>query len=112
MPTKKTSLNPKLYKAVERLILKGWTQEALARNKGDNPVDPLHKDACCFCVSGAIMKIADERKVSYGPYLVFLGNLVREIDNLWTLARYNDQNEIGDIKRLLRKAARKVARKP
>jgi hypothetical protein len=114
--TKKTSLNPKFFKAVERLILKGWTKEALARDEHGEPIDPCDPEACCFCTTGAIIKISDEWEISPGPYLVYLGTLAREADdsglgNL-TLNRYNDQKELTDIKKLLRRAARKVARKP
>ena len=116
MPTKKTSLNPKFFKAVERLVLSGWTQEALARDENGEPLDPCDPEACCWCMTGAIFKISDEWEIAPGPYLVYLGNMAREFDdsglgNL-TLNRYNDQKALGDIKKLLRRAARKVARKP
>ncbi len=115
MPIKNT-LNPKFFKAVERLILTGWTKEALARDENGEPIDPCDPEACCFCTTGAVIKIADDWEIAPGPYLVYLGTLVRESDdsNLGklTLNRYNDQKELADIKKLLKRAARKSARKP
>jgi len=115
VPTKNT-LNPKFFKAVERLVLSGWTQEALARDKEGEPIDPCDPEACSWCIIGAVLKVADDWDIEPSPHRIFLDNLVRELDdsNLgrYTLARYNDQKELVDIKRFLRRAARKVARKP
>ena len=40
------------------LIGRGWTQGVFARDAGGRCVSPMSPDACCFCMMGAVERIA------------------------------------------------------
>lgn len=40
----------------ELLTTMGWTQAASARDKDGNICDPISSNACCFCMTGALVR--------------------------------------------------------
>ena len=60
------------------LILKGWTQEAFARDADGEPVSAKDPDACSWCVVGAVVAAyPDWDNLSKGLW-DFLGRFVDE----------------------------------
>lgn len=49
-----------LFKAADLIEPEGaWTQGALARGADGEPVEPEDRDATCWCISGALMRLSD-----------------------------------------------------
>ena len=84
----KPSLELKVLREARALIAKpeNWTQGALARNKTNERCDPHDKDACQWCASGAIHRVA-ARRISLGAQIV---KLVEDAISGLHVASWND----------------------
>ena len=67
-PTGTKRTNEAIYKTLKKAKFKirqrrYWTQDALARDKRNNPVDPKSKIACKWCAMGAIHAITSNEEL-------------------------------------------------
>lgn len=71
-----------------------WTQKAFARDKNNNPISPLDKNAVCFCIDGAIAKLQNDCDINQTE--------IDEFDTLFqaklgTITKYNDTHTFEEI---------------
>lgn len=48
--------------AIKSLIEQGWTQEVWARNAHGVPTNPHSLEAACFCLYGALKRVANQNQ--------------------------------------------------
>lgn len=63
---------------VYRLLRKGWIQRSYATDASGHRVHYAHHTACCFCLTGALNRVAED-SVKAGPPMVaaLLAQLVK-----------------------------------
>lgn len=87
-----------------------WTQRVGARNRQGDAVVETAKDASCFCLIGAVYRVAHDKKADYNPAWKFLISFLDKTQGYVDPIFWNDrpsrqQSEVVD---LLRDAARNV----
>ncbi len=82
-----------------------WIQGAFARDANRHQVYYGSSDACCWCVSGAIRKVAGTSMIDAQPVLDYFTRFIRVV----VLSRWNDcQKSSKPILKALRGAAAKL----
>ncbi len=69
-----------ILRKTRRLLNKGWTQRANARNAYGNPVNFWSKSACKFCLTGAVRKAISSDKTLDGRNQDVARQIVRLMD--------------------------------
>ena len=74
------------------VIERGWNQGWFAVDKDGNKVSARSKDACKWCVLGAVEKAADELGLKNGDWMKIVGRVqwAAGIDEYGSLCRWND----------------------
>ena len=75
-----------ILRAARKLIEKpeAWTQRVFARDIRGKPTDARSKDAVCWCMTGAVIRVGGDH---HGPELSFLRKAVKGIPE-----QYNDDS--------------------
>lgn len=76
-----------IYEAA-KVIERGWTQGAPARNIHNLPTSALNGEACSWCAIGALRKVSDTRL--HDKVAAVLGLPLTPIGALHPLAEFND----------------------
>lgn len=83
---KKQLTTKQVLTRARKLIEKGWTRKALARNKYRHEVQVDSPSACKFCAIGAVARVTGFDAEAYRPALYALSSVI----NFSGLATFND----------------------
>ena len=107
----------KLLKETRTVLERGWTQEVYARDANGHVIYPENKDACQWCISGALRKASrfsdydDAEKLPPGYPEAYRAILSACPD--FDLVRYNDEEgrTQADVLDLMSRAISRVDNK-
>lgn len=71
---------------------KNWIKGVLSRDEDGIPCMPSHPTACCWCASGAIMKVYRDPKAQNNAYDTLEAHLLKE-KHLEGIVNWNDAEE-------------------
>jgi hypothetical protein len=90
-----------LIAETKRLLRLGWCKSALARDKNNQYVSSYSKEACSWCLSGAITRAYMVLELPWGVSRVLSDKLTEKAKTNW-LAHWNDaQESVDDVINLL-----------
>jgi hypothetical protein len=83
----------KVLQDARELITKGWTQKVYARLADNAPIHFFNKDACSFCMVGAIYRcnVAIVDNGTTDNYYNYYG-----IQYLWTALGFNGESQLTE----------------
>ena len=73
----------------KELVLNGWTQKALARDKDGEIVSPFGYDAVCWCLGGALLNVGWDNAMKMSHVIYEVGRKHGLID----LVSWNDHED-------------------
>lgn len=89
-----------------------WTRGTLARGGDGRVVDPLSNDARCWCLQGALTRVALARPHSHGAKIASQYALLLTIPSHQSLSEFGDRHNHRDVLAVLDRAMQHLVQSP